>query len=127
MKKLIIIFNILTIFFLGYAPLSHATSYEQMENKVGCKSKYSDSKKEDIFNSKYRGKNFTWSGVVFDSDKGEVSLNLDGFGMPDLTVYFSDGHTGYDLLEDEEITVKFRMKSLGGCFLPHEGVDGILQ
>ena len=128
MKKSIISFNILATFLLCYASLSHAfESYEHLENEVGCKSKYSDSKKEDIYYSRYHGEIFIWTGKVFDSDKGEVSLNLDGFGMPDLTVYFSDGHTGYDLLKDDVITVKFRMRDLGGCFLPFFGEDAVLR
>ena len=63
----IISFNILAAFFLGYASLSHATSYEQMDNEVGCKSKYSDSKKEDIFQGKDRKTNkVKWTGTRAD-------------------------------------------------------------
>lgn len=104
-------------------PVSNAT-YSDVTSKTGCESKYSDAKKTDIFNSEYKNHWFTWNGVVELADASSVSLNLDGKGIQDLMVEFEDSSAGYNLNKGSVITVKFLMKTSGGCFLPYSGVGG---
>ena len=59
-------------------------SYASANATVGCKSKYSDDKKEDIFSSNYKNHWFTWKGVVVLAESDEASLNIDGIGTQDL-------------------------------------------
>jgi len=106
-------------------PASSA-SYSQVDSAVGCDSKYSDDKKDDVFNSRYKNHWFTWTGVVFLAESDEASLNIDGFGTQDLQVDFVDQNAGYDLVKDSTITVKFLMKTAGGCYLPFSGDKAVI-
>ena len=101
-------------------------SYAQVDSEVGCKSKYSDEKKEDVFNAKYRDHWMTWRGeaVIVESDK--VALNVDGVGIQDVTIDFKQQGAGYDLTKGSMVKVRFLMKSAGGCFLSFDGDDGEL-
>lgn len=101
-------------------PISSA-SYEELDSEVGCGSKYSDDKKDDIFNSRYKNHWMTWRGEVVLAEADEVSLNIDGFGTQDLSVEFTDKSAGYDLTKGTFIKVRFLMKHAGGCFLPFGG------
>jgi len=101
-------------------------SYEEANSEVGCESKYSDDKKDDIFESKYKNKWMTWGGEIVLAEAGEVSLNLDGGGIQDLAVDFANETDGYDLNIDDYLLVKFVMKRPGGCFLPFSGSHAII-
>lgn len=105
---------------------SSIASYAQLNDEVGCDSKYVDEKKNDIFNSAYLNHWMTWKGQVFLAEANELYLNLDGKGIQDLHVTFYDSMGGYDLLKNQIITVKFLMKSAGGCILPFEGTQAII-
>jgi len=106
-------------------PVSKIT-YEEINAQVGCKSKYSDDKKEDIFKSNYKDHWMTWKGEVALAETDNVSLNIDGFGTQDLQVTFTDTKAGYDLIKDTVVTVKFLMKTSGGCFLPFSGKHAVI-
>jgi hypothetical protein len=105
-------------------PVSTA-SYAEVNSEVGCGSKYSDNKKEDIFKANYKNHWFTWRGEVSLAESDEASINLDGFGTQDLQVDFADSKAGYDLVKGSRITVKFLMKTAGGCFLPFSGYKAV--
>jgi hypothetical protein len=107
-------------------PPNPLISYQEAEKEVGCKSNYSDIKKEDIFEKRYENKWFEWSGAVFIFRGEEVSINIDGKGTQDLALLFENKKDGYNLKEDDFITVRFKMDSVGGCFLPYGGKNGIL-
>lgn len=104
----------------GYYPDSSAT-YAEVNSKVGCKSPFSDEKKEDIFNANYRNKWMEWKGEIVLLEAGKASLNTDGIGIQDLSVRFENESAGYDLRKGSTVTVRFLMKSMGGCFLPFSG------
>lgn len=104
----------------GYYADSSAT-YDELNSQVGCKSKYSDDKKEDIFNENYRNKWMEWKGEIVLLEAGKASLDTDGRGTQDLSVRFEDESAGYDLRKGSTATVRFLMKSAGGCFLPFSG------
>ncbi|MFJ4352746.1 zinc ribbon domain-containing protein [Pseudomonas sp. NPDC089428] len=101
-------------------------SYAQVNAEVGCKSTYSDQKKDDIFNAKYKDHWMTWSGEVVLLDSDEASLNVDGIGTQDLRVTFADKKAGYDLSKGSPLKVRFLMKSAGGCFLPFGGKEATI-
>lgn len=101
-------------------PESTAT-YNQVNIDVGCKSTYSDQKKDDIFNEKYKNHWMTWKGEIALLESDEVSLNVDGIGTQDLQVDFADKQAGYDLSKGSQLKVRFLMKTAGGCFLPFSG------
>ena len=101
-------------------PVSSA-SYRELNSEVGCDSRYSDDKKNDIFESRYKDHWMTWSGEVLLAESDETSINIDGKGTQDLQVYFEDPQAGYNLMKGQNITVKFVMKQVGGCFLPFSG------
>ena len=96
-------------------------SYDRTEKEVGCFSKYSKEKKNDIFNSKYKNHWMTWRGEVVTAKSDSVTMDVNNFGIDDLQVVFENPGDGYDLLEEQKITVKFLMKSSGGCFLNFKG------
>lgn len=101
-------------------------SYKQADAEVGCASKYSDTKKDDLFASKYKDHWMTWSGEVVLAESESAALNLDGVGTQDLSVEFADKKAGYDLKKGEVIKVKFLMKNAGGCFLPFAGEQAVI-
>ena len=101
-------------------PESTAT-YAQVNADVGCKSTYSDQKKDDIFDSEYKDRWMTWSGEVVLLESDQASLNVDGIGTQDLKVYFADEQAGYNLSKGSHLKVRFLMRSAGGCFLPFGG------
>lgn len=101
--------------------LNSGASYEELNSEVGCDSKYSDDKRDDIFNSQYKDHWMTLSGEVVLAEADNASLNIDGKGTQDLRVDFADKQAGYDLTKGNVITVKFVMKNAGGCFLPFSG------
>ncbi|MNJ47839.1 hypothetical protein D3C77_430100 [compost metagenome] len=98
-----------------------AATYAQVNADVGCKSTYSDQKKDDIFQAKYKDHWMTWKGEVVLLESDEASLNVDGVGTQDLKVTFADKQAGYDLSKGSQLKVRFLMKSAGGCFLPFGG------
>ncbi|KOP59654.1 hypothetical protein SAMN05444506_103198 [Pseudomonas syringae] len=96
-------------------------SYAQANAEVGCKSTFSDQKKDDIFKAKYKDHWMTWSGKIALLESDEVSLNVDHIGTQDLRVDFADKQAGYNLSKGSELKVRFLMRSAGGCFLPFSG------
>ena len=126
MKKLpILLFSILIFSSPSvYADVKYPVnndSYDRTEKEVGCFSKYSKEKKNDIFNSKYKNHWMTWRGEVVTAKSDSVTMDVNNFGIDDLQVVFENPGDGYDLLEGQTITVQFLMKSPGGCFLNFEG------
>ncbi|MEZ4330442.1 MAG: hypothetical protein R3F35_01715 [Myxococcota bacterium] len=111
-------------------PASYPTSdasYSEVDAEVGCASKFSDDKKDDLFRTKYRNHWMTWTGEVLLAEADNASLNLDGVGTQDVQIDFADERAGYELLKGQRITVKFVMKTAGGCFLPFSGEFGTIQ
>ena len=97
------------------------SSYNATDKQVGCKSKYSKDKKKEIFKTEYKDHWMTWTGKVILPDAGSTSLDVGGGPIQDLSVKFKDSNAGFNLREGQIITVKFLMKSAGGCFLPFSG------
>jgi hypothetical protein len=111
------------------APVPSSTSsasYAEVDAEVGCKSTYSSDKQDDIFKTRYRDHWMTWSGTVVLSSASDLSLNADGQGFQDLQVELADKNAGYDIHKGTNVTVRFLMKSAGGCILPFSGTEAII-
>lgn len=106
-------------------PDSSAT-YAEVDREVGCGSKLSDAKKADIFASKYENHWMLWSGKVALADSSTAAIDVDG-GLQDLSVEFADQNAGYELQKDSRITIRFLMKSPGGCLLPFSGESATIE
>jgi hypothetical protein len=102
-------------------------TYAELDSEVGCKSRYSEEKKARIFATTYQGRVMTWAGQIMSVDAGTVRLNIDGFGLSDLSVRFADPRATYDLEKDAYAEVRFVMKSVGGCVLPFSGDSAVLM
>ncbi|WP_223532339.1 SPOR domain-containing protein [Pseudomonas sp. GL-RE-20] len=105
---------------------SNAT-YNDVNSEVGCASKYSDQKKDDIFDSNFKNRWMVWSGIVVLADADDVSLNVDGIGTQDLQVDFLEKGAGYNLKKGQKIKVRFLMTNAGGCFLPFSGDYAVID
>jgi hypothetical protein len=103
----------------------NGASFAEVNGQIGCTSKYSDQKKEDIFVTRYRDRQFSWTGTVEEASTQKVSvkLNPNTFSY-DLDVALAEGQSAYDILKEQTITVRFVLKPYGGCFLPYSGYDG---
>lgn len=102
--------------------MANHSTYEEVDRLVGCASTFSDDKKNDIFNERFKDRWLTWSGKIELLEADSVSLNVDGVGLQDLSVTFRDKGAGYDLRKGQIIKVGFVMRRAGGCFLPYSGV-----
>lgn len=104
----------------GDLPRSEAT-FEQVDDEVGCGSKHTESKRDHLFETKYKNHRMTWRGKVLSAESNMVSLNMNKFPGSELDVYFSDKNAVHALEIDDEITVDFSMDEAGGCFSPYVG------
>lgn len=105
----------------------NTTGYSELDAEIGCKSKYSEDKKEAIFASNYKDHWMTWRGEVVLAEAGRVSLNMDKKGIQDLVVEFTDKRDSYNVQIGEQLAVKFTMQSIGGCFLPFSGNNATIH
>ena len=101
--------------------------YKTINSQVGCDSKYSKEKSNDIWRREYKDKRMIWRGEIVYIKKNEVSLNMDGQGIQDIIVKIRNESVAYDLLVGNEIEVDFLLSSRGGCFLPFIGDDGVVK
>ncbi len=93
-------------------PTSDIT-YHWLSKEVGCRSNYSQDKKDDIFYDNYRHRWMTWSATVYKVDRYAMLLKIDG--PLALQVRFDKINAGYDLTKGQEITVRFLMVRRGDC------------
>ncbi len=107
-------------------PTSSA-GFDEVDDEVGCGSDYSDEKRADIFRARYQDHWMTWPGTVVSSDNGEVDIDAGALGMSDLDVELSDPDEGYDLIDGEEVVIRFVMRKPGGCFIPFRGDMASIQ
>ena len=106
---------------------SDTGGFTAMLGETGCDSKYSDEKKADIFEAKYKGKQMTVSGTISKVSGGEVLIRvLPSTLSYDVGVTLSDPKSAYDLQIDRRVTVRFIVRRAGGCVLPYSGDQGVL-
>ena len=103
-------------------------SFSKVDDEVGCNSKYSDDKKRDIFNRRYKDHWMTWTGKVKKSDSNSVWItNPELFSLQGIMIDFARKGAGYNLIDGELITVKFVMDTSGGCIIPFGGIEGVIK
>lgn len=105
----------------------NSDKYVKTDSRVGCESNYSDDKQSILFKTDYKDHRMRWGGQVELSASDSVSLNLDGKGLQDLIVDFSNEEAGYNLEVGDWIFVTFVMKKAGGCIMPFYGKHGVLD
>jgi hypothetical protein len=102
--------------------------FEVMEAETGCKSKYSEQKKVDLFAANYKGKQMTATGEIVGLPKGVINLKMfPSTQTMDLSVTMRDPQSTYDLTIGKRVAVTFIVKTAGGCFLPVIGDQGVLE
>jgi hypothetical protein len=101
--------------------------FAAMRAETGCDSKYSDEKKADLFEAKYKDKQITVTGVISSVSGGEVLIRVPPRTFSyDVRVTLSDPKSAYDLQKDQRVTLRFTVRSAGGCVLPYGGDQGVL-
>lgn len=101
-------------------PSSNAT-YAEVNSQVGCDSRFIEEKKSDLFNSKFKDHWMTWEGKVIYAESSSISLDMNEKGIHELQATFSDPNSGYDILIDSTVKVRFILRGSGGCILPFFG------
>jgi hypothetical protein len=99
-------------------------TYIQMDAECGCESSNSESKREDIFNTKYKDKWVNYIGIIELIDDDVLSINTDLEGVQDVQVKFDNPKEIYDLKIGSYIAVKFVLREQGGCFTSYQGDQG---
>lgn len=95
--------------------------------ETGCKSKYSDGKRDNIWRERYELRQVVAQGIV-DSVKGDqVGIRLQKDTLTaDIMVRMRDKAAAYDLEKGNIIKLQFTVDSQGGCFLPFYGSDAVI-
>ena len=99
-------------------------SYIKMDSECGCDSPNSESKREDIFNSKYKDRWVNYIGTIEFIDDDILKINTDLSGMYDVEVKFENPKDIYNLKIGSFIAVKFVLREQGGCFSSYIGNNG---
>jgi hypothetical protein len=90
--------------------------------RTGCHSSYSDDKKHDIFVREYENHTVRVTGQIVHLDKSSLGLKIDRSTFTqDVMITLRDPDAGYNLQKDTVISVTFRLRRLGGCFMPFSG------
>jgi hypothetical protein len=111
----------------SFARAEDASNFKEMIAATGCKSKFSDEKKDDIFKSKYENKDMVVDGEIAEVDRGELDIKVLPSTLTfDLDVTLKDPKSTYDLQKGQSVTVRFIVRSAGGCILPYSGDEGVL-
>ena len=98
-----------------------------MISETGCESRYSEDKKDDLFASNYEDRTMTVTGEVAYISGGQVGIKvLPSTLTYDVLIELSDANAAYDLEKEQRLSVSFKMRSAGGCFLPYSGDEGII-
>ena len=104
-----------------------AQSYQQVDSQVGCDSKYSDEKKQVIFDNNYKGHEFTWTGTVERVSGDDVAIKIlsDTFSY-DVAVKLTDENAAFNLEKGQRITLNFVLREQGGCIMHYHGDNGVI-
>jgi hypothetical protein len=107
-------------------PLS-AAKFQSLMQETGCKSVYSDLKKADLA-APYIGKPALVTGPISYISGGKVGITANPDTLTyDVLITFANAQDTFDLQKNQNVTVKFKFKSIGGCFLPFSGDQGQVQ
>jgi hypothetical protein len=130
MTKFLTLLVIATVSIAILTPVKAATNDEfmRMLAETGCKSKYSDGKKADLFDANYKNKPMTVTGEIATLSDNDASLKVLSSTLTfDVIINFANPKAGYDLEKGQRITVTFNVTDAGGCFLSYRGNRGVVQ
>jgi hypothetical protein len=102
-------------------------AYLTMVAQTGCESKFSDQKKADLFAENYLGKPMTVSGQVTTIGKDWLGIKIDPKTLTFDVSVFVDPSVAYAAQKDSRVTVTFTPSMQGGCILPYDGKNGVLN
>jgi hypothetical protein len=103
-------------------------AFMQMLADTGCKSRYSDDKKADLFASNYKNKQMTVTGEIATLSSNDLSLKVLPATLTfDVIIKLADSKAGYDLEKGQRVTMTFVVNSAGGCLLSYSGDRGVIQ
>jgi hypothetical protein len=103
-------------------------AFDDMLAETGCKSKYSDEKKADLFASRYKGRSMTVFGEVVGSKDGKVEIKVLRDTLTwDLRVELADRDVAYNIEKGQRVEATFIVSYHGGCFLSFMGSNGVLK
>jgi hypothetical protein len=131
------VFFVILIFFLAHdthqsppaprEPEVAAGRGEDMVANLGCSGKWSDDKKNAIFDADYKDRLTTVTGTISTVGSGEVNLKvLPSTLTSDVHLKMANASDTYDLVKDQTITIRFVPTTIGGCFLGFRGKDGVI-
>lgn len=100
-------------------------SFDKIDGIIGCTSKFAERKKVDIFNDDYINKWVQFKLIITKIHEDRIELK-DKNGVKSI-VYLDKKGSGYELLVDDEITITFILKELGGCEKPYVGERGFFS
>ena len=100
-------------------------SFGAAASEGGCGSPYSAMKQAMIWSSDYLAHRVVWRGIVSEADSSFVKVKVNAFSY-DFAVSLADGQSGDNLMVGQPITISFVLMVQGGCFLPFEGMDGVI-
>ncbi len=125
----IIVIVVVAIVLIPSAPPKISTSdatFAQVVAATGCRSKNSSDKKHIIFNEQFKNHQMMWAGSVVYVGEGDVSIDINGNGVQDLSVTLKDKQQAVWLQRGQHITVQFVMQNAGGCVLDYSANEGVV-
>ncbi len=91
-------------------------SLSEASKEVGCETKYSAERSQDVFNKEYAGSYVKWSGKVVDVNKDYVEIQAGDEAK--AKVFFKTKGAGYYMVKGEEITMVGTVTSKASCDAP---------
>jgi hypothetical protein len=126
-KSLVAVIGFAASVITAEAQMPVNAAFYQMLSDTGCKSRFSDEKKADLFATQYRGRSMTVSGEITSLRNGSIGVKaLSGTLTSDIDVKLRDVGAAYDLEKGQRITVSFTVSFHGGCFLSYSGDNGVI-
>jgi hypothetical protein len=102
-------------------------AFQQMLAETGCTSKYSDEKKADLYEARWKGKPMTVVGEIATLNDGDVSVKVLRSTLTfDVTVKMKNRRDTYDLEKGQRVMLTFNVSYHGGCFLSYSGENGVI-
>jgi hypothetical protein len=100
-------------------------AFQQMLVETGCK--YSDEKKADLYDARWKGKQMTVVGEIATLSDGDVSVKVLRSTITfDIRVKMRNKRDTYDLEKGQRVMLTFNVSYHGGCLLSYSGDNGVI-
>jgi len=108
------------------AMLVQKNGFTVVDRILGCDHKSSDDQVAEMFEA-LKGKLVVATGEVTKAAQGEIWLKVRPTTLiGDLIVTMADKRSTYDLEKGRTISVRFNLKTHGGCLMPFSGNNGVI-